>query len=196
MPRIMKRKIIIAIVGLGIVALAVFYFTTRKAEVDTKAAAASFPSKKWFYSTDGGKSWVDRAEGGLKAFDENGQPIHILPEWVKAEWQDENTILWTAIDNSTSIWKSFDMPLSAEEIAKSKTYAAAFPAKTWYYSTDGGGNWEPGAAEGLKGFDQNGLPIHVSEAWISCRWKDENTILWTAVNGNESIWKAFESPPK
>ena len=192
----MKRNIIIAIAGIAIVALAVFYFATRKVEVDSKAAATAFPSKIWFYSTDGGKNWVDRAEAGLKGFKENGEPIHILPEWTKAEWQDENTILWTAIDNTTSIWKSFDEPLSAADIANSKKYAAAFPSKTWYYSEDAGGHWEPGAAEGLKSFDQNGQPVHISEAWISARWLDENSIQWTAVNGNKSLWKAFESPPK
>ncbi len=192
----MKRNIIIALIGLVMVVVSVFYFTSGKVEVDTKAAAAAFSGKKWFYSTDGGKNWVDRAEVGLKGFKENGEPIHILPEWVKAEWQDENTILWTAIDNTTSIWKSFDKPLSAEDIANSKKYAAAFSSKTWYYSEDDGGHWEPGAAEGLKDFDQNGQPIHKSEAWIFAQWLDENSIQWTAVNGNKSLWKALESPPK
>ena len=192
----MKRNIIIALAGLGIVALAIFYFSTRKKDVDKKAAAAAFSTKKWYYSSDGGKSWVDRAEPGLKGFMENGDPIHLKPEWVWAEWLDENTILWTASDKTTSLWKAFDVPLSSEEITKSKAYAVAFPTKTWYYSVDGGQQWLGEAVGDLKGFDQNGQPIHVSEAWLPGKWEDENTILWKAMNGSESVWKAFDGPPK
>ncbi|MFN0188321.1 MAG: hypothetical protein ACKVQV_06430 [Bacteroidia bacterium] len=82
-----------------------------------------------------------------------------------------------------------------KEKAKIRGYAAAFPNKTWYYSSDGGKTWMDRAEGGLKGFDDDGTPIHVSEAWNHTEWQDENTILWRATNGNESIWKAFANPP-
>ena len=176
---------------LVIIALAIYYFKTRKIEVNTKEAAAAFLGKKWYYSTDGGKSWVDRAEPGLKGFTENGLPIHIKPEWIWGEWQDENTILWMATDNTTSIWKSFDVRFNPSDVAKFKTYAAAFSTKKWYFSVDGGKQWLEGAEEGLKNFDEDGLPRHKSDTYITSRWQDENTILWISVNGNESLWKAF-----
>ena len=177
---------------LGVLALAAIYSCSPKEKIDKKAFAAAFSTKKWYYSTDGGKTWADRAEPGLKGFTDTGDPIHILPEWIWGQWQDENTILWTATDNTTSLWKSFDVTMSEEELAKVKGYAAAFPSKKWFYSLDDGKNWIPGAEEGLKGFSQNGIPIHVSEAWISSSWKDENLIQWRAVDGSECLWKAFD----
>lgn len=192
----MRRMIVLALFGVigGVASLAI-YSCKQKEKIDIKSYAAEFPKKKWYYSTDGGKTWTGGAEVDLKAFQENGEPIHVKPEWVWGEWKDENTIMWTASDSSTSIWKSFDIKLSESELAKTKTYAASFSSKKWYYSVDGGKNWTAGAKEGLKGFDQNGIPIHVSAAWISGRWEDENTIFWIAINGDESIWKAFDHPP-
>ncbi|MBY0435254.1 MAG: hypothetical protein K2U26_14190 [Cyclobacteriaceae bacterium] len=90
---------------------------------------------------------------------------------------------------------SFFVVKTIREAAKTREYASAFPSKTWYYSLDGGKTWQDRAESGLKGFDEDGIPIHLSDAWNQAEWQDENTILWTATNGNESIWKAFDSPP-
>jgi hypothetical protein len=80
----------------------------------------------------------------------------------------------------------------AEEKAKTRTYAAAFATKTWYYSSDAGIHWEDRAESGLQGFDADGNPIHVSTAWGMGKWVDENTISWEAT---KSLWKAFETQP-
>jgi hypothetical protein len=93
------------------------------------------------------------------------------------------------------ILASFKIYQLEVEKAKVRGYAKAFSTKTWYYSLNGGKTWDDRAESGLKGFDDDGMPIHKSEAWISAEWQDENTILWKASNGNESIWKVFANPP-
>ncbi|HWA34065.1 MAG TPA: hypothetical protein VG737_08050, partial [Cyclobacteriaceae bacterium] len=167
----MKSNVIVSIVVMVAAAAAALFYFTPDTAIDAKAAAAEFPKKRWYYSLDNGQTWSSRAEGDLKGWKENGDPIHIKPEWNNVRWIDKNTLKWSAINGETSLWKTFDHVWTTDKINEMKGYAAAFSSKKWYYSVDGK-NWSEGANHDLKEFDEFGVPVHTSPAWISATWED------------------------
>ena len=103
----MKKIIIISLVAIVAIAVSYFVYQDMKEKARIRGYAAAFPTKTWYYSMDGGKTWVDRAEGGLKGFDDDGYPINTSDAWNHSEWQDENTIYWRATNGNEAIWKAF-----------------------------------------------------------------------------------------
>lgn len=103
----MKKILIISGVTIVVILAAVFIYRQAAERAKIKAYAAAFATKTWYYSSDEGAHWVDRAESGLQGFDEDGNPIHVSAAWGKGKWVDESTISWEAINGTKSLWKAF-----------------------------------------------------------------------------------------
>ena len=104
----MKKILIISGVTIVVILAAVFIYRQAAERAKIKAYAAAFAAKKWYYSSDDGAHWVDRAEGGLQGFDKDGYPIHASEAWGKGKWVDEHTISWEATNGTHSLWKAFE----------------------------------------------------------------------------------------
>ncbi|MEJ0055054.1 MAG: glycosyltransferase family 87 protein [Bacteroidota bacterium] len=189
------RTAFLVFVAVSVVLFSILIYYQRAAKIaKAKEYASAFPKKEWYYSVDGGKTWVERAEGGLKNFDSHGDPIHVLTAWKTGRWVDANTILWVSVVGNEAVWKAIYEPpiLSPPEIQKQNEYKSKFHEKIWFYSTDDGVQWIGNAEDGLNGFDFQGNAVHKDPVWNKGEWIDENTISWHARNGSKAIWKGYE----